>query len=147
MAVTTQSVALPDGRPADVLLGGVPAGVPLLLHHGTPGDATIFADWHEPCLARGIRQNLAESVGADLARAARRRVQPTRFNGAERHRIQSSIGFCCLRCLCLCMSEARRVADDQIEPALPDTGFLQVIKDVCYNKFVRKRVKTIQRDI
>jgi hypothetical protein len=52
MAVTTQSVALPDGRPADVLLGGDPAGLPLALHHGTPGDATIFADGHEPCLAR-----------------------------------------------------------------------------------------------
>jgi hypothetical protein len=40
MAVTTQLVTLPDGRPADVLLGD-PAGAPLLLHHGTPGDATM----------------------------------------------------------------------------------------------------------
>lgn len=55
MAATSQSVELPDGRFVDVLLGGDPAGAPLLLHHGTPADATVFVDWHEPCLARGLR--------------------------------------------------------------------------------------------
>lgn len=55
MAVTTQLVELAGGRMVDVLLGGDPAGVPLVLHHGTPADATVFADWHEPCLARGMR--------------------------------------------------------------------------------------------
>lgn len=34
-----------------------------MLHHGTPGDATIFADWHEPCLARGLRLISASRPG------------------------------------------------------------------------------------
>ena len=63
MAVTPQSVELFDGRLVDVLLGGNPTGFPLVLHHGTPGDATIFADWHEPCLDRGLRLISASRPG------------------------------------------------------------------------------------
>jgi hypothetical protein len=55
MPVVTQSITLADGRFVEVLLGGDPAGYPLVMHHGTPSDATTFADWHEPCQARGIR--------------------------------------------------------------------------------------------
>lgn len=55
MIATMQTSELTDGRQLDMLLGGDPAGTPLVLHHGTPGDATIFADWHEPCLVRGLR--------------------------------------------------------------------------------------------
>jgi pimeloyl-ACP methyl ester carboxylesterase len=63
MSVITQSLALPDGRVADILLGGDPEGYPLVLHHGTPADATTFADWHEPCQARGIRLICASRPG------------------------------------------------------------------------------------
>lgn len=63
MSVITESIALPDGRFTDVLLGGDPAGYPLVMHHGTPGDSTIFADWHAPCLARGIRLICASRPG------------------------------------------------------------------------------------
>jgi pimeloyl-ACP methyl ester carboxylesterase len=63
MAESTQLLELPDGRLIDVLMAGDPQGVPLVLHHGTPGDATIFADWHEPCLARGLRLISASRPG------------------------------------------------------------------------------------
>ena len=50
-----RTIALPDARSAEVALAGDPRGFPLVLHHGTPGDATTFADWHAPCAARGLR--------------------------------------------------------------------------------------------
>ena len=55
MSVITQSLTLADGRVVEVFLGGDPTGYPLVMHHGTPADATTFADWHAPCLARGLR--------------------------------------------------------------------------------------------
>ena len=54
-AIVLRRIALPDGRTAEVALGGDPAGHVAVMHHGTPGDATTFADWHAPCLARGLR--------------------------------------------------------------------------------------------
>jgi pimeloyl-ACP methyl ester carboxylesterase len=62
-SVITQSLASADGRFLDVLLGGDPAGYPLVMHHGTPADATTFADWHAPCQARGIRLICASRPG------------------------------------------------------------------------------------
>lgn len=50
-----RAVALPDRRSAEVWLGGDPTGQALVMHHGTPSDATTFADWHAPCRARGLR--------------------------------------------------------------------------------------------
>lgn len=63
MSVITQSLTLADGRVVDVLLGGEPAGYPLVMHHGTPADATTFADWHAPCQARGMRLICASRPG------------------------------------------------------------------------------------
>src|SRR5215212_9909078 len=63
MSVITQSLTLADGRFVEVLLGGDPAGYPLVMHHGTPADATTFADWHAPCEARGIRLICASRPG------------------------------------------------------------------------------------
>jgi len=54
-SLRVHAIALPGGRNAEIGLGGDPAGPALVLHHGTPGDATTFADWHAPCLARGLR--------------------------------------------------------------------------------------------
>jgi pimeloyl-ACP methyl ester carboxylesterase len=48
-------LVLPDGRIAEVGVAGDPRGHALVLHHGTPGDATTFADWQAPCVARGLR--------------------------------------------------------------------------------------------
>jgi pimeloyl-ACP methyl ester carboxylesterase len=63
MSVITQSLTVPDGRVVDVFLGGDPAGYPLVMHHGTPSDATTFADWHEACEARGMRLICASRPG------------------------------------------------------------------------------------
>jgi hypothetical protein len=49
MSVITQSLMLADGRVVEVFLGGDPTGYPLVMHDGTPADATTFADWHAPC--------------------------------------------------------------------------------------------------
>ena len=63
MSVITQSLPLPDGRVVEVFLGGDPAGFPLVMHHGTPADATTFAGWHVACQARGMRLICASRPG------------------------------------------------------------------------------------
>ena len=71
---------LDDGRAVDVFLGGDAAGLPLVMHHGTPSDATTFADWDAACAARGLRLICASRPGyasstrrpgRDVAQAAR----------------------------------------------------------------------------
>ncbi len=42
-------------RSLDVLIGGAPEGPALILHHGTPSDATKWGDWDETARAHGLR--------------------------------------------------------------------------------------------
>jgi pimeloyl-ACP methyl ester carboxylesterase len=42
-------------RSLDVLVGGASDGPALILHHGTPSDATTWGDWDEAARARGLR--------------------------------------------------------------------------------------------
>jgi len=73
--MSLRSITLSDGRIAEVAIGGDPAGHALVMHHGTPGDATTFADWHAPCLTRGLRLICASRPGyAGSARLPRRAV-------------------------------------------------------------------------
>jgi pimeloyl-ACP methyl ester carboxylesterase len=58
-----KSFKLADGRLADVFLGGDPDGVALVMHHGTPSDATTFAGWDADCAARGLRLICASRPG------------------------------------------------------------------------------------
>lgn len=75
MSVITRSLTLSDGRVLEVMLGGDPTGYPLVMHHGTPSDATIFADWDESCLAHGMRLICASRPGyAASSRLAGRSV-------------------------------------------------------------------------
>jgi pimeloyl-ACP methyl ester carboxylesterase len=53
----------PDGRSVDVFLGGEERGFPLVMHHGTPSDATTFAQWSDACRARGLRLVCASRAG------------------------------------------------------------------------------------
>ncbi len=55
MTGTTQSITLANGRMIDLYLGGDPDGRPLVMHHGTPSDATTFADWDEDCANLNLR--------------------------------------------------------------------------------------------
>jgi pimeloyl-ACP methyl ester carboxylesterase len=80
MDPSTHDMTLPDGRHLDVFLGGDPQGFPLVMHHGTPSDATTFVDWHDACAARGLRLICASRPGyatstrlpdRDVAHAAR----------------------------------------------------------------------------
>jgi pimeloyl-ACP methyl ester carboxylesterase len=44
-----------DGRTLDVLVGGAASGPTIVLHHGTPSDASSWSDWHEASQGRGMR--------------------------------------------------------------------------------------------
>lgn len=63
MTTRTEVLTLPDGRELDVLHGGDPDGLPLVLHHGTPSDATTYEDWDDSCAQRGIRLVAASRPG------------------------------------------------------------------------------------
>jgi pimeloyl-ACP methyl ester carboxylesterase len=55
VAVRTESLDAGIGRVLDVLAGGADAGPALVLHHGTPSDATLWDGWDEIARARGVR--------------------------------------------------------------------------------------------
>jgi pimeloyl-ACP methyl ester carboxylesterase len=55
MPPMTNDFTLADGRTLDVFQGGDPGGAALVMHHGTPSDATTFAGWHEICAAQHMR--------------------------------------------------------------------------------------------
>ena len=59
----TRRVPLPGGREMDVFLGGDPKGLAIVMHHGTPSDATTFARWDAACDARGLRLVCASRPG------------------------------------------------------------------------------------
>src|SRR5688572_2650539 len=51
----TCEVSTPDGRVLEVVEDGDPAGVPLVVHHGTPGAAGLHPDWVADARQRGLR--------------------------------------------------------------------------------------------
>ena len=55
MSLPCETLVLADGQRLEFLLAGDPEGFPLVVHHGTPGDATAFADWDGACRSRGFR--------------------------------------------------------------------------------------------
>src|SRR5258708_1071130 len=59
----TPRMRLPAGREMAVFLGGAPKGVALVMHHGTPSDATTFAGWAAASDARGLRLVCASRPG------------------------------------------------------------------------------------
>jgi pimeloyl-ACP methyl ester carboxylesterase len=80
MRADTQSFVLADGRNVDVFLGGDSSGFALVMHHGTPSDATAFSDWDGACHDRALRLVCASrpgyatstrKPGRDVASAAR----------------------------------------------------------------------------
>jgi len=55
MPATTRELLLPDGRRADILVGGTARGPALILHHGTPSDATVWLDWDGVAREHGLQ--------------------------------------------------------------------------------------------
>lgn len=57
MTTQLRDITTPDGRVLDVVRSGTDAGATatLVLHHGTPSDATTFADWDEAATARNVQ--------------------------------------------------------------------------------------------
>jgi pimeloyl-ACP methyl ester carboxylesterase len=51
----TATVALPDGRALETAEGGVPDGIPVFVHHGSPGSAVLDPLWESDALERGLR--------------------------------------------------------------------------------------------
>jgi pimeloyl-ACP methyl ester carboxylesterase len=75
MAVRFETLPAADGRPLDVMLGGADTGPALLLHHGTPSDASLFSGWDEIARARELRLIAVSRPGyAGSARHPKRRV-------------------------------------------------------------------------
>jgi len=50
-----RSIDIPDGRTLTLREGGDPGGVPLFVHHGTPGSSLLYEPHLEDAAARGIR--------------------------------------------------------------------------------------------
>jgi pimeloyl-ACP methyl ester carboxylesterase len=55
MAQREHTVEAPGGRTLRVLEDGVPGGVPVIAHHGTPGSRLLYRRWVEDATERGIR--------------------------------------------------------------------------------------------
>jgi pimeloyl-ACP methyl ester carboxylesterase len=51
----THTVQTSDGRDLQVLEGGAPDGVPVVIHHGTPGGAGLHSPWVQDAAAKGLR--------------------------------------------------------------------------------------------
>lgn len=49
------ALTLPDRRTLDVLDAGDRNGVALVMHHGTPGDASLWSSWSDACARTGLR--------------------------------------------------------------------------------------------
>lgn len=48
------TVELPDGRQLQTAQGGDPAGVPVFVHHGSPGSSILDPAWESDAAARGL---------------------------------------------------------------------------------------------
>ena len=55
MPARTESLEIGAGRFLDVLSGGAESGPALLLHHGTPSEASVWADWDDLARSRDLR--------------------------------------------------------------------------------------------
>lgn len=63
MELKAELIKLRDGRILEILIGGDANGYPVVMHHGTPGEMNVFADWHSLCLERGARLICASRPG------------------------------------------------------------------------------------
>ena len=55
MDLATFALALSDGRVLEVEVSGRDGGIPLVVHHGTPGERSQYPPFAEAAAARGLR--------------------------------------------------------------------------------------------
>jgi pimeloyl-ACP methyl ester carboxylesterase len=48
-------ISTPDGRQLRIQESGDPTGLPVVVHHGTPGSCLPYAPWAEEAMAQGLR--------------------------------------------------------------------------------------------
>ena len=53
--MNTRNIITKDGRNLCINETGVPDGVPVLVHHGTPESGLMYKDWIEDAETQGIR--------------------------------------------------------------------------------------------
>jgi pimeloyl-ACP methyl ester carboxylesterase len=53
--IVTATVELPDGRLVQTAEGGDPDGVPVFVHHGSPGSGILDPAWERDAASRGLR--------------------------------------------------------------------------------------------
>lgn len=55
MDATSQTISTQDGRNLHIIEAGLSDGIPVLVHHGTPGSRLLYHPWVKDAEARGIR--------------------------------------------------------------------------------------------
>ena len=75
VAIRFESIPAADGRKLDVMLGGAETGPGLVLHHGTPSDASLWSGWDDVAAARKLRLIAISRPGyAGSTRLPKRRI-------------------------------------------------------------------------
>src|SRR4029453_18262693 len=65
---------LSDGRTLEYVVAGSPAGMPLVLHHGTPGAAVVYPPAREAAARHGLRLVTYSRPGHGESTAERGRI-------------------------------------------------------------------------
>jgi pimeloyl-ACP methyl ester carboxylesterase len=55
MIANTCNISTESGREIRIIVSGQPDGVPVLVHHGTPGSILLYPPWVEDAYSRGIQ--------------------------------------------------------------------------------------------
>jgi pimeloyl-ACP methyl ester carboxylesterase len=75
VAIRFETIPAADGRKLDVMLGGADTGPGLVLHHGTPSDASLWSGWDGVAAARSLRLVAISRPGyATSTRQPKRRI-------------------------------------------------------------------------
>ena len=74
MVPPVAQIAVADGRECEVVQGGDPSGVPVVIHHGSPGAAVLHPEWDAIAADEGLRLVIYSRPGYGLSDRARGRA-------------------------------------------------------------------------